>query len=75
MNNEKSHYLLILSIFEKYGFETYPAGEPRTIIIKPSDSISLPFSDLEAILLYESIAQYIYDVEPVAISFWKLKII
>ena len=71
------YYQLMVLIFEKYGFEVITSNDYRTIYVckNPCDSASVPFLDLEKVLMKEELDDYIKDVVPVHVAAWKIVVV
>ena len=71
------YYDLVVSVFEKYGFETIICPDYKTLYVSkhPDCMASVPFTAIEEIFLREELDEFIDDISPIHLSSWKIVVI
>jgi len=70
------YYELIVSIFEKYGYNVVESSDKKTMYVSKHPSPqSVPFTEIEELFLKENLDEYIDAISPVHIASWKICLI
>lgn len=71
------YYDVIVSIFEKYGYEVVTSLDRKNIYISKNPELNetIPFREIEDIFIKENLSQLIDDIYPVQVSTWRVTVI